>query len=181
MKEDPDHSSCFCIGTVALAGEPEDPIERHNFYHNLKLISENCLERFLKVEGGDVKTLRPRLAESLFVLWRKTGDVAYRKMGLKMQEKLESWKVSDGYSFPGTNAQPSFLLSDTFKFLYLLFAPRSILSLDDFVFNTAGHPYSINKVRPVETGGNVVVHFDEPTAGKKRKVRILQAQFLFPI
>lgn len=178
IREEPDQSACFALGTVALGGAPSDSIERTIFYRNLRLIANTCLSAFLTMEEGDTKMLRPRLAESLFVLWRQTGDTAYRRMGLQMCERIESWRVSGGFTFPGTTIQPVFLLGETFKYLYLLFAPRSVLALDDFVFNTAGHPYPINKAKPADVQEMTVVHFGNYTP--RRKVRILQAQVLFP-
>jgi mannosyl-oligosaccharide alpha-1,2-mannosidase len=35
----------------------------------------------------------------------------------------------------------SFLLAETFKYLYLLFSDDDVLSLNDFVFNTEAHPF----------------------------------------
>lgn len=34
----------------------------------------------------------------------------------------------------------SFFFAETLKYLYLLFSPDSIISLDKFVFNTEAHP-----------------------------------------
>jgi mannosyl-oligosaccharide alpha-1,2-mannosidase len=178
IREEPDQSACFALGAVALGGAPSDSIERTIFYRNLRLIANTCLSDFLAMKEGDTRMLRPRLAESLFVLWRQTGDTTYRRMGLQMCERIESWRVSGGFTFPGTTVQPAFLLGETFKYLYLLFAPRSVLALGDFVFNTAGHPYPINKAKPADVQEITVVHFGNYTP--RRRVRILQAQIMFP-
>lgn len=37
----------------------------------------------------------------------------------------------------------SFFLAETFKYLYLLFSPPSLISLDEWVFNTEAHPLRI--------------------------------------
>jgi len=37
--------------------------------------------------------------------------------------------------------QQSFWLSETLKYFYLIFAPQTVISLDDFVFNTEAHPF----------------------------------------
>lgn len=37
----------------------------------------------------------------------------------------------------------SFFLAETLKYLYLLFSPPSVISLDDWVFNTEAHPLRI--------------------------------------
>lgn len=37
----------------------------------------------------------------------------------------------------------TFWLSETLKYLYLLFSPRDTLSLDAWVFNTEAHPLPV--------------------------------------
>ena len=37
----------------------------------------------------------------------------------------------------------SFFLAETLKYLYLLFSPSSVISLDEWVFNTEAHPLKI--------------------------------------
>ena len=37
----------------------------------------------------------------------------------------------------------SFFLAETLKYLYLLFSPSSVISLDEWVFNTEAHPLRI--------------------------------------
>lgn len=37
----------------------------------------------------------------------------------------------------------SFFLAETLKYLYLLFSPSSVISLDEWVFNTEAHPIKI--------------------------------------
>lgn len=185
ISEDPDQSACFSPGILALAAEPTTRDERIIFYRSIKQICENCLEQFIRTATRPTDLpyliMRPRLAESLMILWRRTGDVQYRRMGLKMAETIEQeWRVTGGYRFPGTDIQPAFLLAETFKFLYLLFAPSSILSLDDYVFNTAGHPYRINKENPKEGPENIVVWLSNPDAKPRRQVRVIQALRPFP-
>ena len=41
--------------------------------------------------------------------------------------------------------QQTFFLSETLKYLYLLFADDKTVSLDEWVFNTEGHPLKIIK------------------------------------
>lgn len=43
------------------------------------------------------------------------------------------------------NKMESFLLAETFKYLYLLFSDDESLSLDEWVFNTEGHPIRISR------------------------------------
>ncbi|KAI9468919.1 MAG: glycoside hydrolase [Benjaminiella poitrasii] len=101
--------------------------------------------------------LRPETVESLFVLYRVTGDVRYQEHGWRIYRALERHcRTSTGYASLRSvvrlrNKRPrlsnqldsmeSFLLAETFKYLYLLFSPPDLISLDKFVFNTEAHPF----------------------------------------
>ncbi|KAJ2322752.1 hypothetical protein GGH92_011060, partial [Coemansia sp. RSA 2673] len=37
--------------------------------------------------------------------------------------------------------QESFVFAETFKYLYLAFTEPNVISLDDYVFSTEGHPF----------------------------------------
>ena len=41
------------------------------------------------------------------------------------------------------NMMQSFFLAETLKYLYLLFSPPSLVSFDEWVFNTEAHPLRI--------------------------------------
>ena len=41
------------------------------------------------------------------------------------------------------NMMQSFFLAETLKYLYLLFSPPSVISFDEWVFNTEAHPLRI--------------------------------------
>jgi hypothetical protein len=43
------------------------------------------------------------------------------------------------------NAMESFFLSETLKYLYLIFSPDDVVPLDKYVFNTEGHPLKIKE------------------------------------
>ncbi|GFR50049.1 hypothetical protein Agub_g12100 [Astrephomene gubernaculifera] len=99
--------------------------------------------------------LRPEVVESLFYLWRATGDPIYREWGWNMFRALERWcrVESGGYQGlafvdkvppPGADRQESFWLAETLKYFYLLFSddPDEV-PLDEFVFNTEAHPLPI--------------------------------------
>lgn len=45
-----------------------------------------------------------------------------------------------------------FLLAETFKYLYLLFSPPNVISLDEYVLNTEAHPL---KRRPFQAQFNI--------------------------
>ncbi|KAG8385293.1 hypothetical protein BUALT_Bualt03G0026900 [Buddleja alternifolia] len=98
--------------------------------------------------------LRPETVESLFVLFRITEDPKYREWGWKIFEAFEKHTKVDsgGYtSLDDVTVLPphrrdkmeTFFLGETLKYLYLLFADRSVIPLDEYVFNTEAHPFPI--------------------------------------
>jgi len=94
---------------------------------------------------------RPETVESLFYMWRITGDVRYREWGWEMfQSFVEHSMLEDGGGFTSlskANQLPpkmkddmeSFWLAETLKYFYLLFSPTDLLPLDSIVINTEAH------------------------------------------
>mmetsp|Transcript_30342 Transcript_30342/g.66417 ORF Transcript_30342/g.66417 Transcript_30342/m.66417 type:complete len:793 (-) Transcript_30342:91-2469(-) len=101
-------------------------------------------------EHGKHSFLRPETAESLFYLFRLTGNEQYRVMGRKIFDALvANAKVDAGFATVQDVRQVptrkvdemhSFVLAETLKYLYLLFSPADALDLDRYVLNTEGHP-----------------------------------------
>ena len=98
--------------------------------------------------------LRPETVESLFVLWRLTHDPKYRERGWAIFEAFRAHcrVESGGYASVESVREPkvrlrdkmeSFWLSETLKYLWLLFSDDSVLPLDEWVFNTEAHPLPI--------------------------------------
>ncbi|XP_062841479.1 mannosyl-oligosaccharide 1,2-alpha-mannosidase IA isoform X2 [Trichomycterus rosablanca] len=97
--------------------------------------------------------LRPEVIESYMYMWRLTHDPKYREWGWEAVEALEKYcRVEGGYSgirdvyttsVSHDNMQQSFFLSETLKYLYLLFSDDDLLPLDDWVFNTEAHPLPV--------------------------------------
>ncbi|CAG8458925.1 395_t:CDS:10 [Ambispora leptoticha] len=105
--------------------------------------------------------LRPETVESLFVLWRITGDNRYREWGWRIFKAFEKYAKVDGGGYsalidvtsipPGRlDKMETFWLAETLKYLYLLFEdPDSqSLPLDKYVFNTEAHPLPIFRPSP---------------------------------
>lgn len=110
---------------------------------------------------------RPETVESLFYMYRITGDDIYREWGWQMfkafvkytavVEKEESelpdgeatikrikgfTSLSNADTIPPTTRDnmESFWMAETLKYFYLLFSDRDFISLEDHVFNTEAHP-----------------------------------------
>ncbi|PHU25789.1 Mannosyl-oligosaccharide 1,2-alpha-mannosidase MNS3 [Capsicum chinense] len=98
--------------------------------------------------------LRPETVESLFVLYRITGDSKYREWGWQIFEAFEKYTKIDsgGYtSLDDVTVIPprrrdkmeTFFLGETLKYIYLLFSNSTTIPLDEYVFNTEAHPIPV--------------------------------------
>ncbi|KZL73328.1 glycoside hydrolase family 47 protein [Colletotrichum tofieldiae] len=105
------------------------------------------------VHSNDVHNLqRPESVESLFYMWRITGDPIYREWGWEMFKSFVNYTaVEEGGGFTSlsnANTIPpvvrdnleSFWMAETLKYFYLLFSPNDLLPMDKVVFNTEAHP-----------------------------------------
>lgn len=99
---------------------------------------------------------RPETVESLFYLYRLTGDEKYREYGYKIfQSFVKHGKVVNNEgdisytSLDDMTVVPpkkrdnteSFWWAETLKYLYLLFDDDNKIPLDQYVFNTEAHPF----------------------------------------
>ncbi|KAM9806563.1 mannosyl-oligosaccharide 1,2-alpha-mannosidase IA isoform X1 [Syngnathus typhle] len=97
--------------------------------------------------------LRPEVIESYMYMWRLTHDPKYREWGWEAVEALERHcRVESGFSGirdvytladSHDNMQQSFFLSETLKYLYLLFSDDDLLPSEDWIFNTEAHPLPV--------------------------------------
>ncbi len=92
--------------------------------------------------------LRPEIVESAYYLHHYTGDARYRGMGKEFFEDfVRHTRTEHGFaalkdvrSKEKNDSMESFLFAETFKYYYLLFAPKTALDFDAVVFNTEAHP-----------------------------------------
>ncbi|KAI0471632.1 glycoside hydrolase family 47 protein [Xylariaceae sp. FL0804] len=96
--------------------------------------------------------LRPEAVESVFLMYRMTGDEAYQDAAWRMFEAVRRATETDlafsaiadvtvdGGSTEKTDSMESFWLSETLKYFYLIFSPPDLISLDEYVLNTEAHP-----------------------------------------
>lgn len=98
--------------------------------------------------------LRPETVESLFIAFRLTGDTWYRDQGWAIFQAIEkhcriptggyaSIKNVDQVPVEHEDKMETFMMSETLKYLYLLFSDASVLPLSEYVFNTEAHPLPI--------------------------------------
>ncbi|KAF9812966.1 hypothetical protein IEO21_05851 [Rhodonia placenta] len=122
---------------------------------------KNAKLRAIKAEWRDYYLqrtdylLRPEAStvESLYLLWRTTGDPIWRERGWAIFEAIErETKTPSAYASikdvlkspaPQLDDMPSFFLAETLKYLYLTFLDEDPLPLDRWVFNTEAHPFPV--------------------------------------
>lgn len=99
--------------------------------------------------------LRPEIVESAYYLHHYTGDAKYRAMGREFFEDfVRHCRTQDGYaalkdvrSKQKSDSMESFLFAETFKYFYLLFAPKGALDFDKVTFNTEAHPLRVDTAK----------------------------------
>lgn len=92
--------------------------------------------------------LRPEIIESTYYLYQYTKDPKYLAMGKQMWDDFVKYCRTDvGYAHlksvvtkEKSDAMQSFVLAETFKYFYLLFADDKTLNFRKVVFNTEAHP-----------------------------------------
>jgi len=144
----------------------------NNRHYYLKLshqLIESCVSLYFEMPTGlapesitfddhswEVKEpkyqLRPETLESLFILYSITKNNLYRQYAWKIYENIEKFCKTD-VAYSGIkdvrdinvdldNKMESFVMAETFKYLYLLFDDHAsnLIPLDQYVFNTEAHP-----------------------------------------
>jgi ER degradation enhancer, mannosidase alpha-like 2 len=115
---------------------------------NLHGIEPETLDykRMRVIAGG--YHLRPEIVESTYYLYHYTGDPEYRRIGEKMFDDFVRYcRTDSGYAALADvttkqqlDEMESFVLAETFKYFYLLFALPETLQFDKVIFNTEAHP-----------------------------------------
>jgi len=141
----------FFPALLALSGDPNRArrLQASSFkMWNLYGIEPETLDyKTMRVVDGSYR-LRPEIVESTYYLYHYTGDRAYRLMGQKMFDDFVKYcRTDSGYaaladviSKGQVDEMESFVLAETFKYFYLLFASPETLQFDKVIFNTEAHP-----------------------------------------
>ncbi|KAL0944752.1 glycoside hydrolase family 47 protein [Colletotrichum truncatum] len=97
--------------------------------------------------------LRPEAIESVFVIYRVTGNQGFQEAAWEMWKAVSNGTlVENGNAavldvtkkvdpLPKEDYMESFWLAETLKYFYLVFSPPDLISLDDYVLNTEAHPF----------------------------------------
>lgn len=95
--------------------------------------------------------LRPELIESTYYMFRTTRDDSWLQAGAEFLDSIEKYSrtscgyasISDIIKMTQEDEMPSFFLSETCKYMYLLFEPDSIFHTGNYVFSTEAHPFKV--------------------------------------
>ncbi|KAF2862136.1 glycoside hydrolase family 47 protein [Piedraia hortae CBS 480.64] len=172
-----EHLSCFAGGMFAMGGKIFNRPEEVEIGAKL---TNGCVwaynvsqtgimpEKFLTVRCSDSKDcpwdekkywaaldpkyiLRPEAIESVFYMFRITGNEYWREVGWNMFVAIDTHtRTSLAHSAVKDvtmkttafeDSMESFWIAETLKYFYLLFEDSEKWSLDDYVFNTEAHPF----------------------------------------
>ncbi|KAI8089996.1 glycosyl hydrolase family 47-domain-containing protein [Halteromyces radiatus] len=147
-----DSLSAFMPGVQVLYGDLESAIKGHLVFYNIWQQYHALPERFdFFQQKADIHSypLRPEFVESTYYLYQATKDPFYLQVGEMIMEDLNNRtrlpcgfaSISDLRTGQLDDRMESFMLSETLKYLYLLFdVDNSINRMDsNFVFTTEGH------------------------------------------
>ncbi|KAH6884533.1 glycoside hydrolase [Thelonectria olida] len=94
-------------------------------------------------------TLRPEAIESVFILYRITGNEDYRALAWDMWESIKrTTKTDEAFAAvedvtkeqtKHVDEMGSYWMGETLKYFYLMFSDEDLLNLDRWVFSTGGH------------------------------------------
>lgn len=146
-----DALQAFWPGLQVLKGDLKKAIETHQMLYEVSKKHTFLPEAFtmeFEVHWGQ-HPLRPELVESTYFLYEATGDPYYLQVGKHIVEKInEHARVPCGFAalrdvrtLSHEDRMDSFVLAETFKYLYLLFTEKEDLAfnMNQFIFTTEAH------------------------------------------
>ncbi|KAL8951683.1 MAG: hypothetical protein Q9222_002363 [Ikaeria aurantiellina] len=133
-----------------VAAYTPPPIPTQEEYALTRIRDERLPKGVTRITGRKY-ILRPEAIESVFVMYRVTGDEYWREKGWNMFASIQNHTraqfgasaISDVMTetpYPSDEME-SFWLAETLKYFYLLFREPDYYSLDDYVLNTEAHPF----------------------------------------
>lgn len=166
--------ACFVGGMLALGHHLIPPDDREEWWLPYGAeITRTCYEMFhhnpsglgsetVSFENGTMTpnnaeyNLRPETLESLFYLYRVTGEEKYRDWSWNIMKAINKhlrtkWgyaAAADVQSMPVKlkDSEETFMGAETLKYAYLIHQPTSVIPLDQWVFNTEAHPFPAKNV-----------------------------------
>eukprot|EP01087_Luapelamoeba_hula_P016308 TRINITY_DN5012_c0_g1_i2.p1 TRINITY_DN5012_c0_g1~~TRINITY_DN5012_c0_g1_i2.p1 ORF type:complete len:951 (-),score=112.95 TRINITY_DN5012_c0_g1_i2:45-2897(-) len=170
----------FWPALLVLSGDIPNAIEMHSTFYGLwrryKFLPENFNVKKKSLARGHSSgyPLRPEFIESTFLLYRATHDPHYLEVGEHVLRNLQSTRVACGYAAVADvetarleDRMDSFFLSETCKYLFLLFDEENELANSlEFLFSTEGH---LLPIYPPKMGSSNARTPDEPPKSPRRR------------
>lgn len=150
----------FWPGLQVLSGDLKPAVQTHEMLYQVMQMHTFIPEAFtvdFQIHWGQ-HHLRPEFIESTYYLYKATNDHYYLQVGKEALKTMQQHaKVACGYaavndvrSGKHEDRMDSFVLSETLKYLYLLFSEPSdlIINIDEFIFTTEAHllPLSLGQL-----------------------------------
>lgn len=114
----------------------------HEKYVKARIQEERLPTSYTKIRDRSY-VLRPEAIESVFIMWRLTGEEDWRRKGWAMFQAVQEGTHTAAGNAPlldvtsvlgeKIDKMESFWLGETLKYFYLLFSEPSVISLDDYV------------------------------------------------
>ena len=152
----------FWPGLQVLKGDLVPAIETHELLYQVMERHNYLMPEAFSISDFDVhwamSLMRPEFVESTYFLYKSTGDAHYLDVGKNVLTAINKFSrstcgfaaVKDVRTGSQEDRMDSFVLAETFKYLFLLFADPSdlVLNLEDFIFTTEAHllPLSLSVV-----------------------------------
>jgi len=166
-----DHLTCFIGGMLALGSQyvPAEEVEAW-WLPLAKDLTYTCHEMYRRTESGlapEISSfgqtmnaqsrhyrLRPETLESLFYMFRVTGNETYREWSWDIFQAINK-HTRTNYGFAAVedvdtvpvslrDSEETFMGAETLKYALLVHLPPEALPLDRFVLNTEAHPVLID-------------------------------------
>ncbi|KAF6201192.1 hypothetical protein GE061_005639 [Apolygus lucorum] len=163
----------FWPGLQVLNGDLKPAVETHEMLYQVMQRHNFIPEAFttdFQVHWAQYP-LRPEFLESTYFLYKATGDHYYLHVGKKILKGLQTHaRVPCGYAAVGDirtghldDRMDSFVLAETLKYLFLLFADPSdlVIDLDKFLFTTEAHLLPLTLARAPKNSSLLSINDDD--------------------
>ncbi|XP_026497726.2 ER degradation-enhancing alpha-mannosidase-like protein 3 [Vanessa tameamea] len=171
----------FWPGLQVLLGDVRPAVETHEMLYQVMQRHTFIPEAFtsdFQVHWGQ-HPLRPEFLESTYFLHRATGDDHYLQVGKTVLRALQvHTKVPCGYAAVNDvrtrvheDRMDSFVIAETFKYLYMLFGEDKDLpvKLEDYVLTTEAHFLPLSLATDGKNGSYMTIKIDDEDDDKYKR------------
>lgn len=171
----------FWPGLQVLLGDVRPAVETHEMLYQVMQRHTFIPEAFtsdFQVHWGQ-HPLRPEFLESTYFLHRATGDDHYLQVGKTVLRALQTHtKVPCGYAAVNDvrtrlheDRMDSFVIAETFKYLYMLFGEDKDLpvKLEDYVLTTEAHFLPLSLATDGKNGSYLTIKIDDEDEDKYKR------------